>query len=326
MTPRLALQRTSQFLGYLAVRFAVCLVQALPLWACACLARIIAVLMADVVRMRAKVIDENLRHAFPEKSRAERRRLARAMWESLVLFACEIFHTGRKITDLSWPRYLQLHGAGRVLEMFTTDRPTIVVTAHFGNFEFAGYFFSLLGHRICSVARPLDNPFLDRYIRGFRAARGQMILAKQDDFQEILAVMERGGVLGVVGDQYAGSKGCWVEFFGRPASAYKSIALLALQYDAPILVGTCRRVGEPLHYAIHLHGELDPRRLSSEQANVAYVTQWYTRQLEEAIRLAPEQYWWLHRRWKDNRPARRKGRKAEPGATSLPLPALRHSA
>jgi KDO2-lipid IV(A) lauroyltransferase len=303
-----AVQRTAQFLGYLALRFVICLIQALPLWTCAWLARCGASLMTDVIRMRAKVIDENLRHAFPDSTPQERRRLARGMWENLILFACEVFHTARKINDLNWPRYVSLRGEGHVLDLFLEERPTIMVTAHYGNFEFAGFFFSLLGHRIFSVARPLDNPFFDGYLRTFRGARGQMILAKQDDYDEILAVMDRGDILGVVGDQYAGSKGCFVEFFGRQASAYKSIAVLSLQYAAPIVVGTCRRVGGPLQYELHVHAELDPRTLPPEQANVKFITQWYTRALEQAIRQAPEQYWWLHRRWKDNRPARRQAR------------------
>ena len=111
-------------------------------------------------------------------------------------------------------------------------------------------------------------------------------------------------------DQYAGEKGCWVEFFGRPASAYKAIALLALEHDAPVAVCYARRLGQPMQFEMVAprHGR-SPRR-PADVGTVRDMTQWYTSQLEQAIRTAPEQYWWVHRRWKRRRARRQRKRKA----------------
>jgi KDO2-lipid IV(A) lauroyltransferase len=102
-------------------------------------------------------------------------------------------------------------------------------------------------------------------------------------------------------DQYAGIKGCWVDFFGRPASVHKSIALLALENNARLSVCASRRLGRPMRFELYDYAEIDPRAVGT----VRELTQWYTSRLEELIRQSPEQYWWLHRRWKDPRPARR---------------------
>jgi KDO2-lipid IV(A) lauroyltransferase len=116
--------------------------------------------------------------------------------------------------------------------------------------------------------------------------------------------------MGFLADQYAGSKGCWVNFFGRPASTHKAIALLALEHQAPLLVGIGRRLDKPLHYELGMWSVTDPKTKSPETAGVRELTQWYTSQFEAMIRHTPEQYWWLHRRWKDNRPAKRRAKAA----------------
>ena len=114
---------------------------------------------------------------------------------------------------------------------------------------------------------------------------------------------------GTLADQAAGDKGCWVPFFGREASAHKAIALFSLHHDAPVVVGGCRRIGGPLEYELSMEAVADPRAGSPEVAGVRELTTWYTAQLERIVRRAPEQYWWLHRRWKDNRPAKTKQKK-----------------
>ena len=92
-----------------------------------------------------------------------------------------------------------------------------------------------------------------------------------------------------------------MQFFNRPASAQKGIALLALQYDAPVAVSYSRRLGEPMQFEMVTQAIADPREAGDDVGTVRDMTQWYTSQLERTIRLAPEQYWWVHRRWKDTR-------------------------
>jgi KDO2-lipid IV(A) lauroyltransferase len=304
-------RRLGQYLGYLSLRLALCLAQALPVSTCHAAARVLATLFNDVLRVRRQVIDDNLRHAFPDVSRAERRRLAWRMWEHLLLFAAEVAHSARKLHLTNYHEYVTFNGEPAIARALLDERPLILVTAHYGNFELASFVLTLFGYKIYSVARPMDNPYFDRLINSFRGSRGQTILSKQKDYERIRDLLAQGAKVTFVADQYAGKKGCWVNFFGRPASAHKAIALFALENDAPVFVGYCRRTNRALHYDLVLHATFDPRTAASDVSSMQQLTQWYTREFEDFIRQAPEQYWWLHRRWKDYRPAKKRAKAAK---------------
>jgi KDO2-lipid IV(A) lauroyltransferase len=293
------------YAAYVAVRIFICIVQAMRIETGQALARGLAWLFADLLHLRGKVVDENLRHAFPDWPDDARRRLVRRMWEHLFLMVLEIAHTPRKIHDTNWRDYLELHGAAELIRMMLEDRPTLLTTAHLGNFEAAGYFLGILGFPTFTIARTLDNPYLDRFVNRFRGATGQFIIPKNGGYDQMLRVLARGGVMSFLADQYAGPKGCWVEFFGRPASAHKAIALLAMEHQAPIVAACALRGDRPLHFRMSVHAVADPRHHGVECGSVRALTQWYTTRLEEMIRWAPEQYWWLHRRWKDTRAPRK---------------------
>ncbi len=295
-----------QYLGYLALRAFLCLVQALPLEFCKSGADFLGWLFHSVLRIRRRVILENIAHAYPEFSDAQRQRLALAMWQHLFLFAAEVAHTARQIHATNWKRRITCRNASTLVRLLLDDRAMVLVSAHFGNFEVCCYVLALFGYRMHAVARTLDNPFIDRWVAGFRSSSGMKILSKNDDYHRIVEVLAGRGVVGFLADQSAGDKGCWVPFFGRPASAYKAIALFSLHHDAPVVVGSCRRIGRPLEYELSLDAVADPRTGGPEVAGVRELTTWYTAQLERLIRRSPEQYWWLHRRWKDNRPAHKK--------------------
>ncbi len=299
------LKDVGDYLAYLLARVFICVVQSLRIETCAAAARLLATLLNDVVPLRRRVIDDNLRQAFPELSDAQRRRLAWRMWEHLFLMIVEIAHAPRKIHDTTWRRYIRFTNQRELMRMLYSDRPRVIVSGHLGNFELAGYTFGLFGFETYSVARPLDNRFLDRYVKQFRTARGQHILEKNGSAGEIAELLERRGTLSVLADQHAGPKGCWVDFFGRPASTHKAIAVFSLSNDAPLLVGVSRRLGKPLQYEMGTDATIDPRQIGPALHGVKELTQWFTTRLEMAIRRTPEQYWWVHRRWKESPPARR---------------------
>lgn len=299
------------FLVYVAVRIFVCMVQAMPLDTCARWSRHLAALCADVLKIRQDVIEDNLIHAFPDMSAAQRRDLSRRMWEHLFLMIVEVVHTPRKVHRTNWRDYITLHNADWLIRAFFDDRPTVLICGHYGNFEFAGYAMGILGFPTYTIARPLDNPYLNRYLNEFRGATGQYILSKTGTSQQVEDILNRGGILSLLGDQHAGPRGCWVEFFGRPASSHKAIALFTLGSQAPTIFCYTRRTGRPLHHLMATDSMIDPHDLPKEMQSVPAITQWYTQQLEHTIRQAPDQYWWLHRRWKDGRPLRKSPRQSQ---------------
>jgi KDO2-lipid IV(A) lauroyltransferase len=298
-------RQAGHWLVYVIVRLLVMLIQTLRLETCESLAETLAWLASDVIRVRHRVVEENLRQAFPDSSSDERRRMARRMWKHLVLMVCEIAHAPRRIHRTNWHRFVSFSDKRTIVQYLLDPRPTAIVSGHFGNFEMGGFIMGLLGFPSYTVVRPLDNPFLDRYVNRFRSVTGQFILAKQGSAPQVQAVLAAGRVIGLLGDQHAGPKGCWVDFFGRPASCHKAIALFTLTSHAPMLVLTARRGCRPLEFEADLVGIADPDTDAPYLAGVPALTRWYNQRLEEAIRRAPDQYWWLHRRWKEPPPKRR---------------------
>lgn len=292
------------YLVYLVVRILIAVAQAMRIETGHALARRLARLFCKVLKIRAKVVDENLAHAFPELSPQQRQEISLQMWEHLFTLVMEVAHTPRKIHETNWRQYVHLAGEAKLVELLISGRASMIVTGHFGNFEVGGYILGVLGFPTHTVARTLDNPYLDDFLNRFRGGTGQKIIPKNGGFDEIVRVMGSGGAMTLLADQYAGPKGCWVQFFGRPASAHKAIALLSLENDAPVSVCASRRLDRPMCFELHRVVTVDPRDNGPETRGVREMTQWYTTELEKIIRAAPGQYWWLHRRWKDTREKR----------------------
>ena len=291
---------------YVVVRVFICIVQAVRIETCDALARGLAWFAADVLKLRGDVVDDNIRHAYPELTAGERRRMARRMWRHLILMVCEIAHVPRKVRETTWRRYVSLPHKQRMMRYLLDPRATVLVTGHFGNFEVAGYLAGMLGFPTFTIARPLDNPYLDAFVNRFRSAKGQFILPKVGSAAPVADVLEHGGTLSLLADQYAGPKGCWVDFMGRPASCHKALALFTLTSGAPMVVTYNRRLARPMQFELGVAGIADPAEAGDELANVRALTQWYNQALERAVALAPEQYWWVHRRWKGEPPQRAK--------------------
>jgi KDO2-lipid IV(A) lauroyltransferase len=286
---------------YLAVRVAVCILQALP-WAwLLALAEVLAWLAYRVDRRHREVARENLRLAFPEKDAHEVDRLVFETYRHLFLILVEMvrlpreLHAHNAMTRVSFEDSTTLRRAQRWL---TTGRPLIVITGHFGNWEALSHALGLMGYRGHVIARRLDNPFLDRYLERFRVRTGQVILDKNQDFDRIVEILESGGYVAALADQDAGARGEFVSFFGRPASTFKSLALLSLRYEAPILVLGAARVASGLWFRAYLEDEIEPRDYADRPEAVREITQRFTAALEAMARRHPEQYFWLHRRWK----------------------------
>jgi Kdo2-lipid IVA lauroyltransferase/acyltransferase len=161
-----------------------------------------------------------------------------------------------------------------------------------------GFTLGTLGFPTFAIARPIDNPYLDAFLRRFREGRGQKILAKHGEFERIQEVLDGGGILATLADQDAGERGLFVDFFGRPASTHKAVALLALEYRVPLLVIGIRQTGTPMHYELVAEDLILPEEYDGQRGATKAITQRFTTALERIVRTAPEQYFWLHRRWK----------------------------
>ena len=199
--------------------------------------------------------------------------------------------------------------------------PKVCVTGHFGNFEALGHVSNFWGFQTFTVARTLDNPYLERLVTRYRQSMGQKLLPKSDSAGQADEVLQTGGILALLGDQHAGRKGCVVDFLGRPASCHKALALFALLNRTPLLVATCTRTTRPMYFSIRMDDVIDPADNPPEFGSVEDLTQWYNDVLARRIRQQPDQYWWLHDRWKEVPATKRRKRRSAPAAEVVQRPA-----
>ena len=296
------------WLQYLAVRTVAMMMQCWPVNTNLRTAKVLGDLLYRFDRKHRERALANLRRSFPKMSEDERRLTARRSMQELFMFFVEMLYTSRLIHIDTWAKYCVLENFERTLELLLKRKGgMIMLTGHFGNFEIAGYLLATLGFPTSSVARPLDNPYLSDFVFGVREKQGQRIIAKKGATDDVIEVIERGGAVGFVADQNAGSKGIFVDFFGRKASTYKSIGLLAMQYEVPVVIGYSRRIDDEFKFAVGVQDVIYPEDWRDEADPLRYVTQRYTKALEDVVRKDPGQYWWVHRRWK----TRPKGELAE---------------
>ncbi len=302
--------RVADYSLYLVVRILVCVIQSLSLAASRRLASALAWLAYHVDRRHREIALDNLRRAYPGRfTEAELHRMVRGVYRHFCRVLVEIIHLPRRLHSENWRDHIELVGGREIVACLLSDRPLLVVTGHFGNWEMAGFALGLLGFRTYAIARTLDNPYLDAFLLKFREKTGQTILDKESDFPRIQGVLRGGGAIATLADQDAGQRGQFVDFFGRPASTHKAVALLALEHDAVMAVAGVPRVGEPLAYQIITEDVIRPEEYAGKPDAVRRITERFTAALERLVRRFPTQYFWLHRRWK-HQPQPRKGKKA----------------
>ncbi len=232
--------------------------------------------------------------------------LADRCLESVAMFAVEAICLPRLINAFTWSRYIRLHNFDEALELILSGRGAILVTAHFGSFEVPGHLLTALGYDMVALMRPLDNVYLNRFVVKTRRTHGLMLLDKKGATTGAVKALEEGKLLAFIGDQDAGRKGLFVEFFRRPASTYKSIGLLAMSTGCPIIVGYARRSGRSARYEVGIQRIINSHEWEQQDDPLRWITQAFTSAIEEMVREAPEQYLWIHRRWKSQpRAARR---------------------
>lgn len=265
---------------------------------------------------RYEVARQNLRIAFGDRyTDGQLDRLIRRMWGHLFRMVVEMAQLPRKLRLDNCAEVLEYRNRDETVRVLCSERPVIFLSGHFGNWEMAVATFGLFGFPMGVVARDLDNPYLHEWFRRYRQSAAHRLISKKGGGPEMVETLEQQGRLALLGDQDAGSRGLFVRFFGKEASTFKSIALLALEYDAILCVGYARRLRDDFEkcpwsrYEIGTEEFIDPRDHPGPEA-VREITQRYTSALERLIRRAPEQYFWLHRRWKSVPRRRGKVRKA----------------
>jgi KDO2-lipid IV(A) lauroyltransferase len=285
---------------YVAVRLWTLVIGCFPIETNLRTARLLGRLWWLARKKHRDIAMDNLRHALGDRLDERRlRRIARASFEHFAqLYLVELALSPRLINRWSWPRYVELGDIAPALRVLLAGRGAIMLTAHFGNFELLGFTIARLGVPITAVMRPLDNELINAFLVRSRAVGGLRLLYKKGASEAADGLLAAGGTLCFIADQDAGRKGVFADFFGRPASWYKSIGLLAMRHNAPIIVGHAARAGVGYRYRIEVERVIDPSEWEERARPLEWITQAFAGALEHAIRRQPEQYLWAHRRWK----------------------------
>lgn len=194
--------------------------------------------------------------------------------------------------------FVDVGGIGPLLEARAAGRGALVVSGHLGNWELGALTLAALGHPLWSVAREFRNRPLEDYIRGLRQRTGQVILPMEGSARELLRILRGGGVVAVLLDQNAGRRGTFVNFFGRPASTLVAPIALALRAGADVLPTFCTRTGDGLRYSLECAPAIARPGSGDADRDAGRILQAFVAQLEARVRRTPEQWLWIHRRWK----------------------------
>lgn len=240
----------------------------------------------------------NLALAFPEKSAAERARILRGEFTSL----------GRQLAELcQFPRYTRENvdevvvydGFENYERALARGKGVLFLTAHFGGWELSAFAHSLHGHWMHIVMRPMDNVYLNRLIQQYRTMHGNKTVDKDDFVRGLLSAMKAGEVVGILMDtNMTPPQGVFVDFFGIPACTASGLARIALRTDAAVIPGFTIWDSSLGKYRLRFDPAVELVRTGELQADIVANTQKFTSIIEEYVREYPEQWLWVHRRWK----------------------------
>jgi Kdo2-lipid IVA lauroyltransferase/acyltransferase len=250
---------------------------------------------------RRRLAERNLAQAFPRLSPRARRRLCRRSYEHLGMMMVELSGMLTRPLDRLLARVVLDGGEGLNAVMDTHGR-ALIVTAHLGNWEILTAAHRIMGYPLTIVARPLDSRGLDALVGRLRLKAGIELVDKRNAVRPVLRALRAGRLVGILLDQNAARhEGVFVPFFGRLASTSKSIAVLALRTGAPIVpVFTWRESGG--RHRVSIGAPIDlPSGLGHGEA-IVELTRRCTQAIEDAITARPEQWLWMHARWRTRPP------------------------
>src|SRR5215469_186960 len=244
----------------------------------------------------------NLELAVPELPHAERPRVLQGVFTTL----------GRQLADFALlPRMTSSNvsdvvtycGLEHYLEARARGRGVLFVTAHLGGWEIGSYAHALYGHPIRVVIRQLDNRWLNRFVDGYRTAAGNQTFGKQDFARGLLAAMRAGETVGILMDtNMTPPQGVFVPFFGIPACTASGLARVAWKTDAAVVPGFTVWHADAGKYCIHFEPPIQLARTSDEEQDAIANTALFTSVIERYVSRHPDQWLWVHRRWKSRPP------------------------
>jgi len=240
----------------------------------------------------------NLEIAFPEKTQAERSRILRGQFTSLGRQLAEVCRFP-KYTRANIDRLVIYDGFENYESARARGKGILFLTAHFGGWELSAFAHSIYGHPMRIVMRALDNQYLDRLIQNYRTLYGNRLVDKDDFARGLLGAMKAGEEVGILMDtNMTPPQGVFVNFFGLPACTASGLARIALRTDAAVVPGFTIWDSSLKKYRLRFDPVLQLIRTGDLESDIQANTQLFTGVIERFVREHPDQWLWVHRRWK----------------------------
>jgi len=258
---------------------------------------------AWVLPSRRRLILDNLRHAFPDRDEKELRDIAYEVWSNLGRVAAEFVRLS-DISRANFRKYFSFEGLEHVNAAKKAGRGIIFITSHLANWEYSGVAVQFLMGDVVAIARPMKNLKVESWVRGKRSVSGLEFVMHRNAVKSSLRALKANKAVGILVDQNLYTGGVFVNFFGRPAATTTLPALLHARTGAPVIVVYARR--EKSGFKIVFEKPLEFPKTIDKVRDVKIHTQIFTKAIERVVRQQPEQWFWIHNRWK-----------RKPGSSSL---------
>ena len=248
------------------------------------------------VPVRKAIVLDHLEQAFPEKSVSEIKKIARGTYQNLGMNVLEHLCIPT-LSDEEIRCIVDLADEEILVQALERNRGVIIVGGHFGNWEYSSSALSANGYRFGVVVAKVSNKYINNKINEHREATGGEMIPKRSSTKAVLRILRENGSVGMLIDQNQKRGGTFVNFFGRPCSTAKGPALLALKTGASIIYFAALRQPDGSIKVVFEPVEIDYQAGATEE-NIQDITQRCTTRLEHYSRLYPDQWFWMHRRWK----------------------------
>jgi len=245
-----------------------------------------------------KTAEFNLRLAFPDWTEAQRKNTAQKMVRNLGWMAAEFAHFPH-LTRENIDKVVILEGHGNFLEGQRRGKGVLYLTGHIGAWELSSFAHALYGYALHYMARPLDNKRVDELVNQYRCSSGNRPIFKNESARVMLKILKDSGTIGILADQNTmPEEGVFVDFFGKSACTTTGIARVALHTGAAVVPGYAYWDDAAQKYRLRFEPPVELMRTGDSERDVLENTQRFATVIEEIIRRHPDQWVWLHKRWK----------------------------
>ncbi len=290
-------KRILQYIQYLLVVLAGLILRRFPQRMAVAFGALVGRLLYRVDKKHRELALKNIKLSFPEKEE-----------EKLKVFIKTVFiNIGRSFVEFLFnPKFtnkerlfntVKVEGEDNLRAALRKGKGALVIVPHFGNWELGGMVYPHL-FPCMAIAFPQSNPFTDKLIVKYRKLTGLRVIYTGDTIREILRTLKRNECVGLLADQDAAFDGVFVDLFGRKAGTKRGPAVLALKTGAPLLMTFMVREKDNLHHRMIIEKELEIKRTGDFEADVLVNTQRWAKMLEDYVRKYPDQWLWVHDRWK----------------------------